>query len=268
MHNNNIHQQSMTACWTKQETEDDLKYYSPSFIRAKAEPTTVFQQSITSSNDIVIGPYDILCGRHKTAFNNIGNRRFRVTLSLNMARYIKASKRSQKSEVIMSVTRFLREAVGARFLKKKGKGFVELDEKEARSKVGHALRDMSVAQQQQQSLKVNFDDFLPRDDDEESLTVGGPFRENVLGDLLEEFCCEGEDDGSLEPLPAVSASIICDNNNATTNVFEQNLSGILDALAEQTTVFSNIFMDTENIEADSQIRKASTQGNKKIIDKL
>jgi hypothetical protein len=160
MHNNNIHQQSMTA-WTKQETEDDLKYNSPSFIRAKAELTTIFQQSITSSNDTVIGPYDILCGRHKTAFNNIGNRRFRVTLSLNMARYIEANKRSQKSEVIMSVTRFLREAVGARFLKKKGKGFVELDEREARSKVGHALQDMSVAQQQQQSLKVSFVDFLP-----------------------------------------------------------------------------------------------------------
>ncbi len=58
MHNNNIHQQSMTA-WTKQEMEDDLKY-SPSLIRAKAEPTTVLQQSINNSNDIVIGPYDIL----------------------------------------------------------------------------------------------------------------------------------------------------------------------------------------------------------------
>jgi hypothetical protein len=154
---NYIHQQGMTA-WTKQEKDDDLKY-SPLFIWAKAEPTTIFQQS-TNSNCIVIGPYDVLCGRHQTAFNNIGNRRFRATLSLYLARYIEANKRTQKSEVITSVTRFLCEVVGARFLKKKGKGFIELDEKQARSKVGHALRDMYVAEQQQ-SLKVTWNTPCP-----------------------------------------------------------------------------------------------------------
>jgi len=95
-----------------------------------------------------VGPYDILCGRDKLAFNNIGNRRFRVTMNLNMPRYLQATTRYEKSTVIISIVRMLRDEVGARFLKKKGKIYVEIDEKEARSKVGHALRDMRVAQEE------------------------------------------------------------------------------------------------------------------------
>jgi hypothetical protein len=96
-----------------------------------------------------LGPYDILCGRHRTAFNCIGNRRFRVTINLNLPQYLEAKSKSQRANVITSVTNLLKEEAGARFLKpdNKAKGlFVELTSNQASSKVGHALRNMLVAQ--------------------------------------------------------------------------------------------------------------------------
>jgi hypothetical protein len=88
-----------------------------------------------------IEPYDILCGRCSTAFNNVGNRRFRVTISLNVPRYVNAPSRNAKSLVILSILKLLQD-IGARFLKRQGGFYVELNEKQARAKVGHAMRDM------------------------------------------------------------------------------------------------------------------------------
>jgi hypothetical protein len=106
-------------------------------------------KSSTSQNLVVIGPYDIICGRCSTAFNNIGNRRFRFTINFNLQRYNDAKSRRDKTEVIMSVVQLLRDDIGARFLKLHGKAWIELGEKQARGKVGHALRDLSVQQLQE-----------------------------------------------------------------------------------------------------------------------
>ena len=88
-----------------------------------------------------LGTYDVLCGRCSTAFNNIGNHRFRATISVNLKRYINAETRSEKSAVIVSIVDFLMKEQGARFFKLKNNSFVELDIKTIRQKVGHALRD-------------------------------------------------------------------------------------------------------------------------------
>lgn len=91
-----------------------------------------------------LGAYDVICGRDKEAFNNIGNRRFRVTVSLTLGRYQQAQSRKEKSTVIKSVA-ILVQNNGGRFLqKKKGKWF-QLNEKQTHEKVGHALRDMAMA---------------------------------------------------------------------------------------------------------------------------
>lgn len=96
-----------------------------------------------------IKSYDILCGRDKATFNNVGNRRFRVLISLNIPRYEKATTKAQKASVIKYICDIFRNEVGVRFLKKhkNGEGYYELNGSEARKKVGHALRDMSVARQ-------------------------------------------------------------------------------------------------------------------------
>jgi hypothetical protein len=110
----------------------------------------------SSSSSIIkqydIRPYDILCGRDKAAFNHVGNRRFRVSISINIPRYDAAKTKAQKTKVIKFVCAVFRKEVGVRFLKKqpgRGEGeYIELSQKEARKKIGHALRDMSVAKQE------------------------------------------------------------------------------------------------------------------------
>ena len=91
-----------------------------------------------------LGPFDVICGRCSTAFNNIGNQRFRSTISMNLQRYIDAPTRAHKSKVILSVVEILMKVQGARFVKAKNNNFVELDNKHIRQKVGHALRDMAA----------------------------------------------------------------------------------------------------------------------------
>ena len=101
--------------------------------------STISQQSLNAD-----GPYDIVCGRQKAAFNSIGNRRFRVTMSLNLEAYMKAKTKIERSVLVASIVSYLKEDVGARFLKPNGQYYVELTENQAREKVSHALRDQAV----------------------------------------------------------------------------------------------------------------------------
>jgi hypothetical protein len=91
--------------------------------------------------------FDVLCGRDKAAFNNIGNRRFRITVSLSLERYLNAPTRKDKSIVIKSVVTMVRKN-GGRFLQlaisQQQPTYIELNEKQSHEKAGHALRDMAL----------------------------------------------------------------------------------------------------------------------------
>ena len=154
---------------------------------------------------VEVGPYDILCGRNSTSFNNIGNRRFRVTIALNLKRYMKAKTRQDKAEVIVSVLKLLRNDIGARFLKRKGDRLIELSDNHAREKVGHALRDLSVQQPiPMSSIKVK-QSSSPRHEKRDE--KGGLDMVDNLESLLELLGAgtlrKLEDDLSLEPLPVI-----------------------------------------------------------------
>lgn len=112
---------------------------------------------IISNNDYVggtstaiLGPYDILCGRSKNAYHNIGNKRFRVIISWNFERYISSTTRTEKTAIVLSIVNTLKNDIGGRFLKEQDNQYVEISQKEAREKVGHALRDMVSAQRRTQ----------------------------------------------------------------------------------------------------------------------
>ena len=109
----------------------------------------------SSSSTIVhtLGPYDILCGRCKEAYNNIGNRRLRVTVNLNLQKYLDAPSRAAKGDVVKHVVRVLTEEVGARFFKQQGDCYVTIDKKGIREKVAHAMRDMCAKHQNQLQKK-------------------------------------------------------------------------------------------------------------------
>ena len=107
---------------------------------ASSKLTTDEAQYITA-----VGPYDILCGRDKNAFNNIGNRRFRVTISLWLSRYISAPSRQDKSEIIHQIREVVKDTGGMFLKRSRGGVLVELTHKQVHEKIGHALRDMVQA---------------------------------------------------------------------------------------------------------------------------
>ena len=92
------------------------------------------------------GPYDVICGRDKQAFNNVGNRRMRVFLTLYLPQYLDSKTRKGKSKIIRTVVETM-QAGGGRFLKwnRTEKSFSELSDKEAHAKCSHAFRDMVTA---------------------------------------------------------------------------------------------------------------------------
>lgn len=106
-----------------------------------------------------LGPYDVICGRGSVAFNNIGNRRFRVLISMNVDRYNNSEGRHRKGLFIGSLVHTFRHTIGAGFFKLKDGQLIELTERQIRQKVGHALRDVlafqdSQNQQQQQQQRI------------------------------------------------------------------------------------------------------------------
>lgn len=98
------------------------------------------------------GPYDIVCGRNSASYNSAGNRRFRITIDMNLQRYMDAPTREDKTKIVQYIANMLQEEIGCRFLKKLGKHqYAELNSKQIREKVGHSLRDLV----QQQKKKMN-----------------------------------------------------------------------------------------------------------------
>merc|ERR1711865_54280 len=105
-------------------------------------------------------PFDVLCGRNKTSCNNIGNRRFRILINLNLPHYLECQSRNERSGMILSLTRDLcccsdetqiydklpSPNSCVRFFKsQKGVNeLIELDFKGCREKIGHALRDAAT----------------------------------------------------------------------------------------------------------------------------
>merc|ERR1719491_869382 len=131
--------------------------------------------SLNSNQVSEPGPYDIICGRNSGAYNYIGNRRFRVTIEMSLQRYIDSPTREDKTNVIKSIVWMLHEQVGARFLKKetskkssgsRRKGtprYTVMTDKQAREKVGHALRDLVITARKDQQDKKKPGEQGPKD---------------------------------------------------------------------------------------------------------
>jgi hypothetical protein len=97
------------------------------------------------ASDIILEPRDIdvIFGRERPIFEHPGNRRFRVTIAMHVNRYESAKTRHEKSKVVKAVFSLMRNA-GIRFLKPCSEGIIgyyEVDDKMARNKVAHAMRD-------------------------------------------------------------------------------------------------------------------------------
>lgn len=99
-------------------------------------------QKLAPSNDLNVNGNDVLCGRGKTSFNHVGNRRFRHIISESIEDYNNAGSRKAKSAVVKRVHDVIR-ATGGRFLKMDAtqRAWVELAQQRSLEKVSHAIRD-------------------------------------------------------------------------------------------------------------------------------
>jgi hypothetical protein len=137
-------EQSTWQHWDPQQRKPESR--SSARTKRKATTTSTKQSTGCEKQIAELGPYDIICGRSSTAFQNVGNKRFRVTMSINLQRYMAAPSRKDKTIVILSIVQMMQQDLGARFLKlTENNGYVELDDSAVREKVGHALRDLALA---------------------------------------------------------------------------------------------------------------------------
>jgi hypothetical protein len=95
------------------------------------------------SKDYAPTDEDILCGRGKARGKHPGNKKFSAAIRANLQTYGEAPKRVDKSNVVVSIIRSLRDN-GGRFIKqdKRTKQYYELTDGQARMKTGHAIRDL------------------------------------------------------------------------------------------------------------------------------
>lgn len=182
--------------------DDDMK-------KAVVDETEEDDEKPSLINADDIKSYDILCGRDKATFNNVGNRRFRVLISLNIPRYERAITKAEKASVIKYICDIFRNEVGVRFLKKhkNGGGYYELSVSEARKKVGHALRDMSVARQEVKKRR----EVTKRNSQRQQMEY---HRRSIIGQEMDPLV--------LEPLPISDQQASVESHPVARNQFQQH----------------------------------------------
>lgn len=101
-------------------------------------------KSAPLASNFVPGEYDVICYRGSNAYNHIGNRNLRQLVDENLELYTQAFTRAEKSMLIVSIVKYIREkSPNGGFVRfcKKSKCYVEIGDDKAREKVGHSFRD-------------------------------------------------------------------------------------------------------------------------------
>ena len=97
-----------------------------------------FSPSLTQ--DYEVGPNDVVCGRGKGSYNRPGNKRFRELVQGYVKEYVRSRTKLDKTMLLAKIVDRVNEH--GRFIKKGKKGhWCEIDEEQARDKVGHAMRE-------------------------------------------------------------------------------------------------------------------------------
>jgi hypothetical protein len=95
---------------------------------------------ILLSTDFEPSCYSVICGRGKECFDSIGNRRFRVIVSLFIAQYSASRSKLAKSIIVSNIVDTIRSAGGG-FVKFEDGAWWEVSDANAREKVGALIRD-------------------------------------------------------------------------------------------------------------------------------
>eukprot|EP00934_Nitzschia_sp_Nitz4_P005923 Nitzschia sp. Nitz4//scaffold109_size72162//14578//15747//NITZ4_005836-RA/size72162-snap-gene-0.93-mRNA-1//1//CDS//3329532733//5913//frame0 len=92
------------------------------------------------------GEFDVICQRGKDSFEHCGNKRFRELIDRHLQSYLAAGSRQEKTKIVTNIFDYIRQqaiAPSSGFVKKDllTRRWYQVNEKEARDKVGQALRD-------------------------------------------------------------------------------------------------------------------------------
>ena len=116
--------------------QEDCLMMNNKVVRGYSNTITVLPVDFKPSN------YDIICGRGKLRHEHIGNRRYQMTIEMNVAKYMKAACRVDKSVVVDNIFDQIK-ATGPGFVKidhQTGR-WVALGDESSREKIGHSIRD-------------------------------------------------------------------------------------------------------------------------------
>ena len=79
------------------------------------------EQPVSFPKTYKLRPYDVICGRNKFAFNQVGNRRFRILVSLYLKRYFESTHRVDRHIMNIEIIDTIKKA-GGYFLKRTKSG--------------------------------------------------------------------------------------------------------------------------------------------------
>ena len=135
-----------------------------------------------------VGPNDVLCGRHKDAWNNEGNKRFRKVVGEYVRSYMASSDKQAKTVIVKSIMHIVTKKNGGKFLKQQSTDgtLQELTRKETHNKIGHAIRD-----QVKQIINKQREEEEDLEDDINSINVEEEMAETAdadMSNITDELC--------------------------------------------------------------------------------
>lgn len=89
-------------------------------------------------------PYSVIVGKGRIPNSSVGNQRLRVLATASLPKYLEASSRKEKTEVISQLIMTVREAspIGSFVKKEKDGTWWEVGDQVAREKIGYIIRDL------------------------------------------------------------------------------------------------------------------------------
>jgi hypothetical protein len=103
--------------------------------------------------DFTPSRFSVICGRGKDSYDHVGNHHFRELASMFVARYSRASSKTDKSEIVSDMVGIIHQADGIFCKFVKGAWF-KVEDHYAREKAGALLRDMVQTQQPSSPVKA------------------------------------------------------------------------------------------------------------------
>lgn len=128
--------------------KDDSTYYNEAHrdiadLAKNVRATSSCDEMRPLAHNFTPGGYDVICARGKKAHCHPGNRRFRLSVGMNLEKYSKAQSKLDKSLIVSYIVDTVRQnSLDGGFVKFEDGRYFEVGDHIAREKVGQSFRDL------------------------------------------------------------------------------------------------------------------------------